>query len=81
MKDEEDFLEKCGYCHHSLGEWSSVHEKDVHYKKSTCGSCEKETWVKADFMGSGHDEWNKREKPKKPLDDHIKEIETVKVLD
>jgi len=85
MKDhliqEEDQRQECGYCHNALqGKWESIHLHEIHYKKTTCGECERDAWVKADFLGSGHDEWNEKKKPVKPLDDHITEIEDMKVV-
>ena len=75
---EQIKAEQCGYCHTALeGSWVSVHEQELHYKKTTCSGCEKESWVKADFLGDGNDSWSEKKKPGKPLDDFIKEIESM----
>ena len=85
MKDhlitEENQKQECGYCHNTLtGSWESVHEQEIHYKKTTCDCCNKEAWLKADFLGSGHDTWNEKKKPSKPLDDHIREIKDTEIV-
>jgi len=76
-EDKQD----CGYCHSRLsGPWESVHEGDIHYKRTTCGDCSKDVWIKAGYMGDGHDSWNEKGKPEKSLDDHITEIESIKII-
>jgi len=65
MKDhlikEENLSQECGYCHAPVSGWKSTHDKDVHYKTTTC-SCGKEARLKVDFIGNGDDEWNEKKK-------------------
>ena len=58
--DKNSFLQqKCGYCHTLLdglkirSEWGE--KEDLHYKAFNCCECNKKTWLKLDFEGSGHD--------------------------
>jgi len=37
-----------------FSEWDQINHADLHYKSIVC-SCGKKTWVKLDFIGSGHD--------------------------
>lgn len=50
----------CLYCNHELGDhnWISVWEGEFHYKEARC-KCGKKQRVKVDFVGSGHDDWDK----------------------
>ncbi len=49
---------QCLYCSESLSEevWRSEWKEHVHHYKSVkCDDCGKKNWVKAQFLGSGHD--------------------------
>lgn len=79
---EEDQKENCGYCSTPVdSEWKSVHIGDKHYKSTICTKCGKDIMIKVGFLGSGHDSWSEKKKPKKPIDEHIKEVETIKIVD
>ena len=49
---------RCLYCSESLSEevWRSEWREHVHHYKSVkCDDCGKKNWLKASFLGSGHD--------------------------
>ena len=52
---------KCGYCSTNFenqeveSQWDELDEQNHHYKSVSCNNCSKKSWVKADFIGSGHD--------------------------
>jgi len=49
---------QCLYCSESLSEelWRSEWKEHVHHYKSVkCDDCGKKNWLKAPFLGSGHD--------------------------
>ncbi len=50
---------QCLYCSQSLCEelWRSEWKEHVHHYKSVkCDDCGKKNWLKAPFLGSGHDQ-------------------------
>jgi len=61
LDDVVDGLKKggslvCTRCHKNLNkeEWGSEWADHQHYKSFMC-ACGKKNWIKADFIGSGHD--------------------------
>ncbi len=67
--------EICLYCKRELNDvqWKSIHEGMNHYKIANCPGCNVEVRIRAGFDGSGHDEWNGKQKQK--LKDGIKNID------
>lgn len=58
----DNILHSCVYCGHKLSGWKSEFLVNVHYKVCSCTSCKKKISIKVDFMGSGHDDWEKNNK-------------------
>jgi NAD-dependent SIR2 family protein deacetylase len=50
--------EQCVYCGNNLSDkrWYSEHSMEHHYKSVECGE---RVRVKVNFIGSGHDTWDK----------------------
>ena len=60
----ETIKRQCPYCKLDLGnatKWNSEFDFHLHYKKLTC-QCGKKLWLKVDFIGSGHDDWQKQKR-------------------
>jgi DNA-directed RNA polymerase subunit RPC12/RpoP len=71
---EADQAHACPYCgkNTAIKRWKSVFDaSNMHYKECVC-SCGHRVTVKVDFMGSGHDSWNKN---LRNLDKRIEEEE------
>jgi len=54
---ERDNAMNCIYCGKAISNWKSQFSGEHHYKKSNCG-CGRENWIRMQFKGSGHDEFN-----------------------
>ncbi len=54
---------QCLYCHADLTQrtWLSDHLDGFHYKTIICEGCGRENHVTVKFLGSGHDNWNRKE--------------------
>lgn len=64
----------CPYCRRDVPEdWESEHLGNTHYKKVEC-ECGKVLRLTVNFMGTGDDSFNKKEKQTK-LDDKIAKAE------
>jgi hypothetical protein len=73
---ENDFKEKCMYCHRVLvsDDWRSHFSAQTHYKTMKC-ECGKLNKIKVDFVGSGHDTWHAKKvelASKPPLEVQVK---------
>lgn len=57
--EEIDTKQRCVYCNKLIEKntWQSIFHGEIHYKTTKC-ECGKESRVKVDFAGSGHDSWD-----------------------
>jgi len=60
LVSEDDMVGSCVYCGRPLKGWKSEFLTNTHYKTCSC-ECGKESCVKVDFLGSGHDGWEESE--------------------
>lgn len=71
IANEDNQRFNCVYCGKSLlkDRWESKFDGNRHYKTAHC-ECGKEARITVDFLGSGHDGWEKES----TIDDKIKII-------
>lgn len=56
---EIDTKQRCVYCNKVMEKsiWHSSFHGEIHYKTTNC-VCGKESRIRVDFAGSGHDSWD-----------------------
>jgi len=77
LMKEEDTERFCPYCSRSLRnvKFTSAFFGEKHYKHVNCG-CGRHLSIKIkDFVGSGHDDWDKRRIQKITIEDKIRAAE------
>ena len=75
---EEDLKNQCLYCGETFSDkeqWNSKFELEKHYKTFNCSSCGKGHSVTVNFVGSGHDDWDKSDSWKDKIKDGVDKIE------
>lgn len=57
--EEISTKQRCVYCNKALEKntWHSAFQGELHYKTTRC-ECGKESRVRVNFAGSGHDSWD-----------------------
>ena len=79
---EDNLKIQCYHCGKTLNSktWNSEFHKEFHYKSTTC-ECGRQLSVKVDFIGSGHDSWDKTNSWKKTVHEELcTEKTSMKIL-
>lgn len=78
LLNEDTIEEKCIYCGNNLynKKWISEFDVERHYKTVIC-KCGNKNWIRVNFYGSGHDNWQpngKKIEKTKTIDDKIQKL-------